>query len=86
MVRFSLDCCAFRWQFNQYRHTLSVFLSGACVADSGIAGVGGDGYGGGGGAVVVVVVVVVWWWCGGGGDEMIVSSTSLWDCRSSHHP
>ena len=31
-MRFSPDCSAFRWQFNQYRHTLSVFLSGACAA------------------------------------------------------
>ena len=41
MVRFSPDRCTCRWQFNQYRHTLSVFLSGVRAADSGIAGVGG---------------------------------------------
>ena len=28
----SPDCRAYRWQFNQYRHTLSVFLSGASSA------------------------------------------------------
>lgn len=60
-MRFSPDCSAFRWQFNQYRHTLSVFLSGACAADSGIVGVGGDGHGGGGGAVGK------WRWREGGG-------------------
>ena len=54
MVRFSPDRCTCRWQFNQYRHTLSVFLSGVRAADSGIAGVGGRG--GAGGAVEVAVV------------------------------
>ena len=54
MVCFSPDCCTCPWQFNQYRHTLSVFLSGVRAADSGIAGVGG--HGGAGGAVEVAVV------------------------------
>ena len=54
MVCFSPDCCTCRWQFNQYRHTLSVFLSGVRAADSGIAGVGG--HGGAGGAVEEAVV------------------------------
>ena len=30
--RVSLSCRVFRWQFNQYRHSLSVFLSGASAA------------------------------------------------------
>ena len=54
MVCFSPERCTCRWQFNQYRHTLSVFLSGVRAADSGIAGVGG--HGGAGGAVEVAVV------------------------------
>ena len=54
MACFSPDRCACCSQFNQYRHTLSVFLSGVRAADSGIAGVGG--HGGAGGAVEVAVV------------------------------